>query len=115
MGFSVAEAVWVRLVDVGAALSGRGLREGSVVLDVRDEFCPWNQARWSVRDGSVERTTVEADIVLGVSELGSVYLGGFTFDQLLRAGRLEEAKAGGVARADEIFRTVRQPWCPELF
>jgi predicted acetyltransferase len=115
MGFSVMEAVWVRLVDVGAALAARRLEEGSVVLDVRDEFCPWNQARWSVRDGSVDRTTVEADIVLGVSELGSVYLGGFTFDQLLRAGRLEEAKPGGVARADEIFRTPRQPSCPELF
>jgi len=58
---------------------------------------------------------VEADVVLGVSELGSVYLGGFTFDQLLRAGRIEEAKEGGVARADEIFRTTRQPSCPELF
>ena len=65
------------------------------MLDVRDEFCPWNQARWSVRDGSVDRTTVEADLVLGVSELGSVYLGGFTFDQLLRAGRIEEARPGG--------------------
>ena len=115
MGFSIVEAVWVRLVDVGAVLAARSLGEGSVVLDVRDEFCPWNQARWSVRDGAVDRTTVEADIVLGVSELGSVYLGGFTFDQLLRAGRIEEAKPGAVAKADEIFRTVRQPTCPELF
>jgi predicted acetyltransferase len=115
LGFSVVEAVWVRLIDVGAALSARSLGEGSVVLDVRDEFCPWNQARWSVRDGAVERTTVEADLVLGVSELGSVYLGGFTFDQLLRAGRIEEAKPGGALRADEIFRTPRQPSCPELF
>jgi predicted acetyltransferase len=115
LGFSVVEAVWVRLVDVSAALSARRLGEGSVVLDVRDEFCPWNQARWSVHDGAVDRTTVEADLVLGVSELGSVYLGGFTFDQLLRAGRIEEAKPGGAARADEIFRTHRQPSCPELF
>src|SRR3954467_4625995 len=115
MAFTLLEAVWVRLVDVGAALSARSLGEGSVVLDVRDEFCPWNQARWSVRDGSVDRTPVEADLGLGVSELASVYLGGFTFDQLLRAGRIEEAKPGGVAKADEIFRTIRQPSCPELF
>jgi predicted acetyltransferase len=114
-GFTVVEQLWVRLIDVGAALAARGLGEGLIVLDVRDEFCPWNQARWSVRDGSVDRTTVEADVVLGVSELGSVYLGGFTFDQLLRAGRIEEAKPGAAARADEIFRTARQPSCPELF
>jgi predicted acetyltransferase len=115
MQFSVVEAVWVRMVDVGAALTARGLPEGSVVIDVRDEFCPWNTARWQIRDGAVSRTTAEADLVLGVSELGSVYLGGFTFDQLQRAGRLEEQKAGGVVRADELFRTTRQPWCPELF
>ena len=47
MAFTVLEAVWVRLVDVGAALSARSLGEGSVVLDVRAQFCPWNQARWS--------------------------------------------------------------------
>jgi predicted acetyltransferase len=115
MSFTVVEALWARLVDVGAALAARALGEGSLVLDVRDEFCPWNQARWAIRDGAVDRTTAEADIVLGAAELGSVYLGGFTFDQLLRAGRLEEQKAGGAARADELFRTERQPWCPELF
>jgi predicted acetyltransferase len=115
MRFTVLEALWARLVDVGAALAGRALGEGSLVLDVRDEFCPWNTARWQIRDGAVARTTAEADVVLDVAELGSVYLGGFTFDQLLRAGRLEEQKAGGAARADELFRTARQPWCPELF
>jgi predicted acetyltransferase len=113
--FSVVEALWVRLVDVGAALAARRLEEGSVVLDVRDEFCPWNTARWQIRDGAVARTTAEADVVLGAAELGSVYLGGFTFDQLLRAGRIEELKPGGVERADELFHTPRQPWCPELF
>ena len=115
MRFSVMEALWARLVDVGAALSARSLGEGSVVLDVRDEFCPWNTARWQIRDGAVARTTAEADVVLGVSELGSVYFGGFTFDQLLRAGCVEESKPGGTARADELFSTPRQPWSPELF
>ena len=115
MNFMVMEGLWVRLVDVGAALSARSLGAGSLVLDVRDEFCPWNTARWQVRDGAVARTTAEADVVLEVAELGSVYLGGFTFDQLLRAGRVDELKPGGVQRADELFRTPRQPWCPELF
>jgi predicted acetyltransferase len=115
MRYSVAEAVWVRLVDVGAALAARELGEGAVVLDVRDEFCPWNQARWRVAAERVDRTTAEADLRLDVNELGSVYLGGFTFDQLHRAERLDELKEGAVARADELFRTERQPWCPELF
>jgi predicted acetyltransferase len=115
MRFGVMEAVWARLVDVAAALSGRGLRDGEIVLDVSDELCPWNQARWRVANGSAERTTAPADLQLDVSALGSVYLGGFTFEQLRWAERLKELKPGTVARADELFRAERQPWCPELF
>jgi predicted acetyltransferase len=115
MGFTVLEGLWVRLVDVGAALSARRLREGDVVLDVRDELCPWNQARWRVANGSAERTTAPADLELDVSALGSVYLGGFTFEQLRWSERLRELKPSAVARADELFRAERQPWCPELF
>jgi predicted acetyltransferase len=111
----VLEALWVRPVDVGGALSARTLGEGDVVLDVRDELCPWNQARWRVANGSAERTTAPADLQLDVSALGSVYLGGFTFEQLRWGERLEELKPGAVARADELFRTERLPWCPELF
>jgi len=115
MEFTVLEGLWVRLVDVGAALSARSLGEGEVVLDVRDELCPWNQARWRVANGSAERTTAPADLQLDVSALGSVYLGGFTFEQLRWGERLEALKPGAVARADELFRTERLPWCPELF
>jgi predicted acetyltransferase len=115
MQFTVLEALWVRLVDVGAALSARSLREGEVVLDVRDELCPWNQARWRVANGSAERTTAPADLQLDVSALGSVYLGGFTFEQLRWGERLEELKPGAIARVDGLFRTERLPWCPELF
>jgi predicted acetyltransferase len=114
MNFSVGEAIWVRLVDVGAALAARGLGDGAIVLDVRDDFCPWNQARWRVGHEAVDRTTAEADLRLDVSALGSVHLGGFTFDQLRRAERLEELQDGAVARADELFRTERQPWSRRL-
>ena len=115
MEFTVLEALWVRLVDVGGALSARALGEGDVVLDVRDELCPWNQARWRVANGSADRTTAPADLQLDVSALGSVYLGGFTFEQLRWGARVEELKPGAVARADELFRAERLPWCPELF
>jgi hypothetical protein len=50
-----------------------------------------------------------------VSALGSVYLGGFTFSQLARGGRVEELRRGAIARADAMFATERAPWCPEIF
>jgi len=116
LDYTLVEALWVRLIDVGAALSARSLAgDGSIVFDVRDELCPWNAGRWRVAAGSAERTEDDADLGLDVSELGAVYLGGFSFDQLLRAERVEEVTPGAVARADELFRTERQPSCPELF
>ena len=115
MGFTVLEALWVRLVDVGAALSARGLREGEVVLEVRDELCPWNDARWRVASGVAEQTDLVPDLRLDVAALGSVYLGGFTFEQLRWSGYVEELRPGAVARADGLFRSERQPWSPELF
>ena len=115
MRFAVLEALWVRFVDVGAALIARRLGGGEVVLDLRDEFCPWNAARWRVANGSADRTTAPADLRLNVEALASVYLGGFTFEGLRWAGRLEELKPGAVARADVLFGTERLPWCPEIF
>jgi predicted acetyltransferase len=116
MRFTVGEALWVRLVDVGAALSARGLAgDDGIVVDVLDEFCPWNQARWRIVRGAADRTTAQADLRLDAHDLGSVYLGGFTFEQLRQAERLEELKPGAAARADVLFGTDRQPWCPELF
>jgi hypothetical protein len=55
------------------------------------------------------------DLRLSVDALGSTYLGGFTFSDLLRAGRVEELTPGAVARADALFRADRKPWCPEIF
>lgn len=111
--FRVGDGIWVRLVDVGAALAARSYDgEGDVVIAVADTFCPWNDARFSL-DGS--KTTAPPDLRLDVDALGSAYLGGFTVGQLARAGRVEELTTGAVERADALFRTRRAPWTPEIF
>jgi predicted acetyltransferase len=116
MKFRVGDGVWARLVEVGKALSARAYAaDGAVVLDVVDQFCPWNEGRWRLADGQAKRTSAGAQIRCDVSALGSVYLGGFTFEQLLRGGRIEEVRRGAVARADALFASSRAPWCPEIF
>ena len=113
---TVVDALWVRLVDVEAALSGRAYRDADpVVLQVEDEFCPWNAGRWRVAPDGAARTDAEPDLAVGVDALGSVYLGGFTFSQLARAALLDELRPGGLARADALFASDRAPWCPEIF
>ena len=113
MKFRVGDGLWVRLVDVGAALAARSYaEEGELVFEVSDGFCPWNEGRFAL-DGSPTKTA--PDLRLAVDALASVYLGGFSFADLARAGRVEEATEGAVVRADALFRTDRKPWCPEIF
>jgi predicted acetyltransferase len=116
LNFLVREGLWVRLIDVGMALSARGYAtDDAIVVEVADQFCPWNAGRWRISRGGAKRTPDQADLACDVASLGCVYLGGFTFAQLARSLRMTELRAGAIARADAMFRTDRAPWCPELF
>ncbi len=117
MQMRVGDGLWVRLADVGAALSARGYAdEDPVVLEVEDGFLPENAGRWRVAGGEAERTDDDPDLALDVGELGSVYLGGFTFGELVRSGVVRELREGAAARADSAFVTGGpKPWCPEIF
>jgi predicted acetyltransferase len=115
MGFEVNDGVWVRLIDVGHALSARTYNDGEIVLDVADAFMPENAGRWRVTPSGAQRTDDAADLRLDITALGTVYLGGFTFDALVRGSRAQELTEGAAIRADALFRTNVEPWCPEIF
>ena len=116
MAYRVGDSLWVRLVDVGAALSGRSYAgEGSVVFEVRDATCAWNEGRWKVEGGRAERTDDEPELALDVAALGSAYLGAVSFAELREGLRVEERVDGAIARADAVFGWRPLPWCPEIF
>jgi predicted acetyltransferase len=116
MRYRMGDGLWIRLVDVGAALAGRTYPEdGELVLDVRDEVCPWNERRWRLAGGTAEPTDAAADLSLGVTALGAVYLGGVSVAALVQGGQVEERKPGAIERADRILRHGLHPWCPEIF
>jgi predicted acetyltransferase len=111
----LSEGLWLRIVDVAGALAGRSYAaDESAVLELSDDFCPWNAGRWRV-GGDVARTDEPADLELDVADLASAYLGAFTFTRLARAERVRELSDGALARADALFRTARPPYCPEDF
>jgi len=120
LGLSTGDGLYLRLVDVGAALAARCYAgDGQITLDVADDFCPWNAGVWRLEVSGdlaqVERVDGRADLRVGVGDLASVYLGGFTFAQLERALRVDEITQGAIPRADALFRSERAPWCPESF
>jgi len=113
---SLADALWLRLVDVERALSARGYAgDPGVVLEVSDAFCPWNAGRYALSDGACERTAAPADLALDVDALGAAYLGGTTLYELALAGRVRELRPGALTRASAAFRGDVAPWCPEMF
>lgn len=124
LGVTLGDGLWVRVVDLVAALEGRtygidGHGRGRVTFDLRDEFCPWNAGRWSleVEDGRarVERTEADAGLALDANDLASLFLGGFSATALADAGRVVEMRPGGLAAADSLFPTALKPWCPQEF
>jgi predicted acetyltransferase len=115
MQFKLNDGVWVRPIDVGAALSARTYNDGEIVLEVEDAFLPDNAGRWRVSREGAQRTEAGADLRLDVNGVGSVYLGGFSFGDLVRAGRAAELTEGAAARGDAVFATGVEPWCAEIF
>jgi len=112
---SLNEGLWLRLVDVQAALQARSFKTGDpVVLEVQDEKLPHNAGRWSVGD-EVGRTEEEPDVAIGVADLACAYLGAFSFERLAAARRARELRPGGLARATALFATPIPPYCPEGF
>ena len=124
LGTTVGDGLWLRVVDVAAALEGRtygidGRGSGRLTLDLRDEYCPWNAGRWSVEveagRARVARTEADADLELDANDLAALFLGGFTATALASAGRVVELEPGSLAVADGLFPTASKPWCPQEF
>ncbi|SRR6266496_2530677 len=114
-----ADMLWLRLLDVPAALAGRGYRtSGRLVLEVVD---PAGHAagRYSLDVGpdgaQCTRTTQTADLTLPATALATAYLGGFRLRTLADAGLLDEHRHGALAEADAVLAADRTPWCTLWF
>ena len=114
-----ADFVWVRILDVPAALAGRTYAvPGRLVLEVQDPL-GFAQGRFALEGGPDDAvcapSTEPADVTLPVDALGSLYLGGVAARTLELAERLREHHAGAIARLDAMFLTPRAPWCTTWF
>lgn len=120
LGAKLGGNLWVRLVDVPAALAARRYAAPvDVVFAVDDPMLPDNAGRWRLRGdttgASCEPADTEPDLSLGVGELGAAYLGGSSLGQLGRAGRVREHTAGALTAASTAFGWHRAPLSIEVF
>jgi predicted acetyltransferase len=125
----VGDGVWVRLTEVGTALAQRRYAAPvDVVIEVADEFCPWNAGRWRLTaapaaDGpplaglpaTCERASGPADLALPVHALAAAYLGGTRLAPLAAAGLISELRPGALAALSAAMSWDPAPWCPLIF
>ena len=116
----VHDALWLRVLDVGAALPLRGYAaDVDVVLDVSDERCPWNARRWRLAASggraTCEPTDAPADLRLPVQVLGSAYLGGRSVAAMARQGLVDELAPGAVQAVSRALATDVAPAAALMF
>jgi predicted acetyltransferase len=135
-----ADGLWVRIIDVPAALAGRRYScPVDVVIEVRDDILPANTGRWRLTTASgagdaagvadaagageagrglaasCVRVSSAADLVLDVTQLGAAYLGGTRLGTLAEAGLVTELRPGAVRQLSAAMSWEPAPWCPTIF
>ncbi|MBX9717981.1 MAG: GNAT family N-acetyltransferase, partial [Microbacteriaceae bacterium] len=112
------EHLWLRVLDVPAALTARRYSAAdSVLLRVADPM-GFAEGEWMLVTDADGESTVTAHlgepddaaiIDLGVEALGALLLGGTPVDALRLAGRLAEGSPGSAARLAAVLRPARAP------
>jgi predicted acetyltransferase len=116
----ITDALWVRLVDLEAALKGRRYSaDVRLVLEVSDAFCPWNEGRWllegSHNGARCTRTSARPDLSMDTADLAATFLGGIGVGPLVRAGRVVERVGGAAAGAQRALAWDPPPWAVTFF
>lgn len=116
----LTDGTYLRVLDVKTALPARRYSaELDLVIEIADDILEHNNGRFRIQAGpdgaTITPSTEQADLSLGILELGTIYLGGPTLAQLHRAGRVVEHRPGAVAEASAAFSWPVAPWCPDMF
>ncbi|WP_062381303.1 GNAT family N-acetyltransferase [Demequina pelophila] len=113
--------LWLRLVDVPAALTARSyVTPVDVVVRVEDPLFPDNAGPWRIttRDGEghvEDAHGAEPHVVIGIQELSAAYLGGASVEALASAGLVEERRPGAVRALAAALGWVQAPVCNLFF
>jgi predicted acetyltransferase len=108
--------LWVRLLDVPAALGARSYSiPGRIVFDVLDDdLGGFGAGRFALEaagdDATCAPTSDEPDLRLSQRALAACYLGGNRLRARAAAGDVEELTTGALDRADVMFAVPLAPW-----
>ena len=114
------EGLWMRVVDVPAALSSRAyIYEDEITIGLpEDSLTPWNKGNWQLHTTSEKAeahpTKKSPDISLSINSLALLYTGYLSASRLASLGLLSGAPRA-LEKADRLFTTHHAPHCPDHF
>jgi len=117
----VEDELWLRLVDVPAALAARAFADTPpVLLGVHDPFREINAGVYRIAGGTAERVEplggpVAPELECDVAALAMAYLGDRRPAELAAAGWWTVHDQEALARADAAFASAAVPWCGTMF
>ncbi len=115
----IMDALWVRVLDVPAALEARRYSvTGTMTFTIDDPLFPDISGSYRLSGGPdtarCSRIEDVGHIEMDLATLGMLYLGGRSAAVLAGAGRIR-GEADVIAVADAMFSWHKAPWCPEVF
>ncbi|MGV8877331.1 MAG: GNAT family N-acetyltransferase [Rhodoglobus sp.] len=121
---STSDHLWLRILDVPAALSTRHYSGASRIgFEVSDQL-GFAAGKFLLETDNAGVPTVStvtnfppnADVVaLTVNELSSLYLGAVTVDSLVAAGKVREITTDAAATVERTFHSPTTPWLSVWF
>jgi predicted acetyltransferase len=120
LNMKLGDGLWVRILDVPAALSGRRYAAPvDVVIEVNDPAVPANNGRFRLvgdrNTATCTRVDSPADIQADIPALGAAYLGDASLHTLAAGGRVRELRPDTLMPASIAFGWHRAPSATEVF
>lgn len=119
-----SDGIWLRVVDVAAALAARGYDlAGETTLEIaEDSECPWNVGTFRLATDATQAeaektqaTSGSAEVQITTQGLASLLAGHASLSQLVRVGRAEAKNAKRLPALDALFSTRYRPHCMNGF
>lgn len=109
------DEIWLRILDVDAALRGRRFNDAApVTIAIADGRYADNCGSWTMSGDGATRTAATPDLSTDVAGLGAAYLGSTSWWELVASGRAE-GDADAVRRADALFAHRPLAFCGSFF
>lgn len=113
---AVHDETWLRIVDVRRALGARSyVGDDTIVISVTDPLLQRNSATFAITGDGAAPTDQRPRLRVGIEGLGTVLLGGATWQNLAVAGLAIAEDGAALAAADRLFAVPDAPYAGFYF